>query len=309
MVKTLSFFFNIDRTYITGISSSPDGFSLDYIDSTIDQINLENIYSEESKNGIAQLNKFIQEMEFKPTRVTATLPAETVFVTKFPGKKDYKPEEFKKLVDFEIRNAYPQFNLKDFDISLIPFKESKDYKQMMLAVIIQQADYKIIKEILEPIGLEITKFEISQFNAHNSLIFNYPEMREKNVAILGIQGQFLDLSVINGNELIYYNLSSIDSIDKIGEVFEREYNKIIKSYVDTIDACYFFGAGLNKNISMSLWETAMMLSIFEAKRLNPFRMMKTSLDSRHKEYCSRTFHIYPACAGATLPPWHDVIKI
>jgi hypothetical protein len=309
MVKTLSFFFNIDRTYITGISSSSAGFSLDYIDSTIDQINFEKLDSEESRNGIAQLNKFINEMEFKPTRITATLPAETVFVTKFPGRKDFTPDEFRKLVALEIRNAYPQFNFEDFDISLIPFKESKDKKQMMLAVIVQQSDYTIINEILEPIGIEISKFEISQFNAHSSFIFNYPEMKSKNVAILGIQGQFVDLSVIRGNELIYYNLSSIDSPDRVGEVFEREYNKIIQSYTDSIDACYFFGSGLNKNISLALWETSMMLGIYEAKRLNPFRMLKTNLDSRHREYCSRTFHIYPACVGGTMPPWHEVIKI
>jgi hypothetical protein len=309
MVKTLSFFFNVDRTYLTGISSSPDGFSLDYIDSTIDQINFENLDCEESRNGIAQLNKFIQEMEFKPTRITATLPAETVFITKFPGKRDFTTEEFRKLVALEIRNAYPQFNFEDFDISLIPFKESKDKKQMMLAVIVQQSDYSIINEILEPLGIKISKYEISQFNAHSSFLFNYPEMREKNVAIIGVQGQFLDLSVIQGNELIYYNLSSIESIDRVGQVFEREYNKIIQSYTDNIEACYFFGTGLNKNISLSLWETAMMLGIYEAKRLNPFRMMKTSLDGRHRDYCSRTFHIYPACVGGTFPSWHDIIKL
>lgn len=309
MVKTLSFFFNIDRTYVTGISSSPDGFSLDYIDSTIDQINFENLDCEESRNGVAQLNKFIQEMDFKPTRITATLPAETVFITKFPGRIDFTADEFKKLVSLEIRNAYPQFNFNDFDISLVPFKESKDKKQMMLAVIIQQSDYTIINEILEQLGIEVSKFEISQFNAHSSFLFNYPEMKEKNVAIIGIQGQFLDLSVINNNQLLYYNLSSIDSTAKVGEVFEREYNKIIQSYIDTIDACYFFGSGLNKNISLALWETSMMLGIYEAKRLNPFRMMKTSLDNRNKEYCSRAFHIYPACVGGIFPSWHEVIKL
>src|SRR5690606_8724237 len=126
---------------------------------------------------------------------------------------------------------------------------------------------------------------------------------------LSVQGQFMDISVLQKGKPIYYNLIALTDFKEIGELFEKEFTKIVPDYVSALDACYFFGAGLNKPVSMMLWETASLIGIYEAKRLNAFRMMKTNLSEREQQYCSRTLHIFPACTGAGLPSQHKIIKV
>ncbi len=305
MSKTLSVFFNIDRTYLTVVEHTPKGLSLDYINSTKNRINFENLGA--SLEGINELHEMFDKLPEGIVRTTVTVPAEGVMVTQFPGRKNLSNSDLQKLINLELRQIYPQFNFEDFKITITPFLANNN-KQTMLAVIIPMEDYETINRIMEPLNLPITNIEISQLNAHSCFIYNYPEMVDKTVALLSVQSQFMDFSIIKNGSPAYYSLSSISNPELVGEVFENEYNKIIPSVFDSLDAVYFFGSGLNKNVSMALWETSMLLGIMESKRLNAFRMMLSNLDRRDREYCSRTFQLYPACVGGCLPTKHEHIK-
>jgi len=305
--KTLSIFLNTDRVYITGLVIEEKRAILEYIDSTNHHFDFENTNSPESKNALGEIEVILNELPFKPDRLTVTIPSESIFVTKFPIKANFTDIEYKKLIEFEIRQNLPQFNYNDFYIKIIPIEKGNE--QFALAMIYLKNDFNFLQQFFSQFDLKVSNFEISQLAAHNSFMFNYPEMREKNVLIIGLQGLFLDYTVINNGNMLYYNLNSLPSPSQIGEITEKEYNKIVGNITQTIDACYFFGGSLNKDLSMALWETSMMLGIMEAKRLNPFRMMTTNLDKRHKEYCSRTFHIFPPCIGSALKDWHKVIVI
>jgi hypothetical protein len=309
MKKILSVFFNIDRTYLTGLTLDESGISLDYINSTIHHVDLENIKTEESKNGVSELNKYFFEMDFDPDEISVTLPSESVLVTKFPGKKDMSDEELKQLLNLEIRQMYPQCDEADFTRYVIPLLPQNPKLHQMMAVIVPNEDFKVIDDLMQILSKPVSKFEITQLNSHTSFLYNYPEMASKTVLFISIQGQFMDISVLENGLPVYYNLIALTDYTKSGEILENEYAKIVPDYVKSVDACYFFGAGLNKQISLLLWETASLLGIFEAKRLDAFRMVRTNLTKREKEYCSRTLHIYPACIGACLQSQHKIIKI
>ncbi len=306
MSKTLSVFFNIDRTYLTVIEHTANGLSLEYVNSTKSRINFENLGA--SIKGVDELHELFNQLPDGIARATVTMPAEGVMVAQFPGRSDLSKKDLEKLVSLEIRQIYPQFNFEDFKITLTPFLASNTKKQTMLAVIIPLEDYETINRIMEPLNLPITNIEISQLNAHSCFLYNYPEMRDKTVALLSVQNQFMDFSIVKNGTPAYYSLSNISRIDAIGEVFENEYNRIVPSLFDSIDAVYYFGSGLTKDVSMMLWETSMLLGIMESKRLNAFRMMLSNLDKRDKEYCSRAFQLYPACVGGCMPARHDFIK-
>lgn len=308
MKKVLSIFFNIDRVYLTGLSIEEGGISLDYINSTIHHVDIENIKTDESRNGVAELSKFFFEMDFDPDEISVTLPSESVLVTKFPSKKEITDEEISELLNLEIRQMYPSCDQNDFTTYIVPLLPANEKLHQMVAVIVPKEDFKVIDEVLQIINRPVVKFDITQLNAHTAFLFNYPEMFDKNVLLVSVQGQFMDVSVLSGGQPIYYNLVALPDYNKTGELLEKEYAKIVPAYTDTLDACYFFGAGMTKPVSMMLWETASLLGIFEAKRLNAFRMLKGNLTKREKEYCSRTLHIYPACVGAALPSQHKVIN-
>ncbi|GAB1370318.1 hypothetical protein MASR1M45_03780 [Candidatus Kapaibacterium sp.] len=309
MKKILSVFFNIDRVYLAGLTLDESGVSLDYINSTIHHVDLENINTEESVNGIAELNKFFFEMNFDPDEVSVTLPSESVLVAKFPGKKDMTEDELKRLLNLEISQVYPQCDEEDFSKYVIPLTPNDDKLYQIMSVIVPNEDFNAINQVLQILNRPVFRYDITQLNAHTCFLYNYPEFINKTVLFVFIQGQFMDISVLQNGAPIYFNLTALTDFNQIGEILEHEHAKIVPSYVSEIDACFYFGTGINKQVSLTLWETASLLGIFEAKRLNAFRMLKTSLSKREKEYCSRTFHIFPACVGAALVPQHTILRV
>lgn len=309
MRRTLSIFFNIDRTYLTGVSKVGSTLSLDYINSTIHKIDFENTQSEETQNGMTELMNIISEMDFKPDEISVTLPSESVLVSKFPGNTNMNEKSLKALVALELRQTYPQFNFDDFSIQLVPMTVQKSKKQMMLAVIITKEDLKTIEDLLEPLGKKISKFDISQMNAHSAFIYNYPEFRAGNIMILGLQGQFMDISVVMDGLPAYYNLIRYDGLGSLQEKIENEYNQIVPNVCDNLDAMLYFGSGMTKTVATELINISSQLDIADTKRLNGFRLMKSSLDERQREYCSRTLQIYPACIGGCLPTKHTIMTL
>lgn len=308
MGRIISIYFNIDRTYLTVVNNTPSGLSLDYVNSTNHRVDIENFNSEESNLGITELYKIFNEINMELSILTVTLSSETIPVTQFPGTPDLSKSDLLELAEFELKQIYPHFNFTDFSVSIVPFEPRKNGSMSYFASFMPKENHDIIEQILAPLNLPIKNIEVSQFNAHSAFLYNYPEMADKVVAILGYQGQFLDLSVLKNGKPIYYNLSSLSNENDIPDIIDKEYNKLIADYVDQVDAAYYFGNALNKVNSIMMWESCSLMMVMEAKRLNAFRMMKSSLDQRQKDYCSRVFHLYPPCIGGCMPSKHEVIK-
>jgi len=308
MDSILSVFFNIDRTYIGIVTPSLKGLSLNYINSTDHRIDLENFDDYESEQGTEELKKMIRPLRKKISKITVTIPAEFVLVSQFPGKSGMVHDDLRKLIALEIRQAFPQFNPDDFGSNLIPMETKDPTKSMMMAVIIPQNILQNCLTVLKSLKLPISNVEISQLNAHSAFLYNYPESADKTVMIMGLQDQFIDLSVIKEGKPAYYNLVSFSDKNKIGDIFKEEYNKLLKDTVDSIDAVYLFGTGLTKEVYAMAWETIMDQGI-EVGRLNAFRMVESTLTEREKEYCARTMHLFPPVIGGSFPAYHEQIKL
>lgn len=308
MSKTISIFFNTDKTYLTYVEKQKDGLELLYLNSTESRIDLEYADSDESVAGMQELSAMIDDIGKEFDRVTLTLPAESVFVSKIPGSADLSPKDLKKLVNFEIRQTFPQFSFEDFTTTVTPLAPTLDGKVMILCVIVPNDILQAATNIISSLNHRINSIEISQLSAHSAFRYNYPELADKNIVLASIQNQFIDISLSKNGVPAYYALASFSSNDQIGEVVEREFQKILSESAETLDGAFFFGNNLNKDIFMACWETSMIVGI-EAKRLNPFRMMRSPLGRREREYCARTFQIYPPCVGGSLPSYHHRIKL
>jgi hypothetical protein len=179
---------------------------------------------------------------------------------------------------------------------------------MMMGIIIPAFDYNACAKILKPVTKYIDKIEVSQFNAHSAFLYNYPEKAKNTVVLVGIQSNFVDISLVKNGKPVYYNLARLDSPDQIGELCENEFNKLTEEYVDVIHNSMFFGSALTKDMLIQTWEISMMLGI-ESEKLNAFRMTTTQLDERRREYCSRVSHIFAPCVGACVPAYHERYKL
>lgn len=306
MELTLSVYFGNDRTYLTLVKPKEDGLELVYLNATSSHIDLDNI--ENSQSGVLELNKILDDINHDIGQLTVTLPSENVLVTKFPSKPNITLDELKKLVNLEIRQNFPQYNHDDFTSTTIKFAPKLDGVSMDIAVIIPKQNYISCKKILEKIKVPISNTEISQFNAHNAFLFNYPDYTDKTVVLIGIYSQFIDFSVMTDTKPLYYNLLNFKEENEFGKILENEINKLLNEYVNFIDAVYFFGSNLNKELYTTAKEGLKGI-VMETGKFNAFRMLSTHLDIRDKEYSSRTAHIYPPCIGACIKPYHERLKI
>lgn len=304
----LSIYFNTDRTYLTLVREAPKGLALEYINSTEHPILLENPESETSILGFKELEKYLYDIKSNVTRVAVTLPSENVLVTQFTSESDEDLDELTKIVDKEIRNIYPQFTYQNFTSSIVPLGFELNGLRNMMAIIISKQDFESCKKFLHNFNLAVDIVEISQLNAHSAFIYNYPEHLKKNVAIIGIQNQFVDLSIIKNTQPIYYNLLNFKNKKEIPFVCDNELAVFQNKYDIPVEEIFLFGIGLNKQI---LTETEELFTHKEVKvsRMNAFRMMSTFLSDREKEYCRRTAHLYPPCIGACINPYHKRYKI
>lgn len=307
MKSGLSIYFNIDRAYLAILSQNEKGLNLDYIDATRNKIDLEYTDDPESQAGIKEIYDFIEKVKSKINHISITIPAESVFVTQFPGKQGMSNDQLNKLVNLEIKQAFPQYNTDEFVSNIYPLEQDKNDRSMMLASIMQRDIIDTLKELFKDY-LPVSNIEISQINAHTAFSYNYPDSMDKTIMIMGIQDQFIDLSLIKNTKPAYYNLLSFSNKEKLGEMIEEEYNKLKEEVSETIDGIYFFGTGLTKDLYFQAWEMAAFLDL-QTNRLNAFRMITTDLDQRAQEYCSRMQHVLPPCIGAAIPDYHNRIRL
>lgn len=304
----LSVYFNTDRTYLTLVREGPKGLALEYINTTTNPIFLENPESDISKKGFDELEKYMNIMKSSVSRVAVTLPSENVLVTQFTSESEDDLDELTKIVDKEIRNIYPQFTYQNFSSTIVPLGYEPNGLRNMMAIIISKQEFEACKKFLQKFNLAVDNVEISQLNAHSAFIYNYPEIAEKNIAIIGLQNQFIDLSILNKTQPVYYKLLNFRKKFDVPFVCENEIKHYMEKYGNNVDEIFMFGIGLTQDILNQTKEIFNEMNINTAK-MNSFRMMSTYLSKREIEYCRRTSHIYPPCIGACINPYHKRFKI
>jgi len=308
MDLTLSVFFNIDRTYLTVVERTNRGLNLVYVNSTSSPVNIDHINEPSFIEASRELDSILKSIELKINRLTCTIPSETVLVSLFPGRTGISESELLQLVNLEIRQSYPQFGVENFSSSVIPLAPMINKRQMVLAVILLKQDFEVYSKLLYPLNLPVDNIEISQLNAHSAFIYNYPEISIKNIALLGVQSRFIDISLLSGKAPVYYNLVSLPDLEKFGDSLEKEFDKLTSDYISHLDGLYFFGTGL-KAEHIEIAKEKLSKKIPLIGRLNAFRMMTTSLSQREREYCSRVSHIFPPCIGGCFPAYHEHIQL
>lgn len=310
MKNILSVNFAAKRTYISVLQPSPKGLILRSINSVDYSLSPDSSDPITEQPGAVELRNILSEIEYEIGRVSVTLDAKLFFATQIPGNEEMNISDLKQLVQLEIRTAFPESNPDDFATTLVPPATKKDGKQSVTALICSKKILQSCKDLLAVLDKPVQFIDAAHFAGHNAFLYNYPDQAEKTVALMSIQDQIIELSVIHKGQPAYYNQLQLKDKAKIADLCINEFEKIRDEYVDKIDAAYFFGEELNidmlSDVQSAVEKTAMPIHI---GRLNAFRMIRGIEDKKIKEYCVRAAHIYPACIGGNIPSYHQFIEL
>lgn len=299
--RILSIYNSLNYTYSALVKNHPNGLELDWI-STIDTpFDYNENDTEFEEKSIEQFKNQFEEIKDKVDEISIVFPSEMIMVSQFPISANTVENNIKALLQIEISKAYPKLDINDFEIKTYTLNQYSDNTQKIMCVIIPEIDIKRYEEFFGNYGKKIISTNISQISAINSFIYNYPELRQSLTAIVGIQGNFLDFSVIDKSEIIYYNLLSYQQESEIPQILTLEMKQVNTSIPSSIEnGIYCYGEDLSNELFSEISESLSIHNI-GIHKLNAFRMIRTSLGEREKEYCKKVSQIFPPVIGASFP--------
>lgn len=294
MEKTISMYFGTERTYIVRIEPGEKGLELCDIGVVAETVKSDTDYLD----ALMRLESFLPDMSNGTVTATIAVPVDNIFVHQFPAIDTSDTSQLRRMLEFEIKHAYPQHSFDDFTSAVYPMAPRLDGTSMMLAIMMEKKYLMACEFILTMTGVPLKNIQASHFASHGALLYNYPDAKNCICVVIGIQENYCDLSVLKNGELAYYNLLSLSSPDDFASACEKEIEKLLSGYVSYIDSAFCYGPGLTKDI---LEKAQNSLSI-PIQRLNPFRLMSSKLQSSdEKEFCGKAAHLFVVPVGAALP--------
>jgi hypothetical protein len=307
MDKALCAFCSPERTYLAIVEPKSKGLELDFIATTSVPIDLENLETSTSEQGLNEFYEIANKINSEYDLINFSIPIENTIVSEFPARPNITNDEITSIINIEIRQNYPQFNPQEFPTYLFELSPRKN-QPFFLSIIIPKLVFTNLKAIANKLNKPVQKIEISQINAHNAFLYNYPEERDKTSALFNIADKFIDFSLLKGTDFIWYSLIKYNFPDEIPQLINDRLNELSKEINFQIDSMFFFGSGLNKILFNKISNTFSRKN-YVVKRLNAFRMFTTRVDETTKAICARLAHHFPACIGSAIPDFHKRIKI
>lgn len=307
MKKVLSIFFNTDRTYIAKVANHPNGLILEYLNATNLPIDLDSLHTDEQIEAFTEIDKIIEQAGTDFDNMSIVFPADSLLISQMPSKKGITREEIMSLISIELKRTFPSLNITNFQIQIFQLGDNKSKVNKQIAVVYQNNDLSVFEQYFQKYEKEINFPYVSQIAAANCFMYNYPELKDKNAAVVGIQNNYLDFCVLSNGNLVSFGLENYSSLEQIPIALEHQIEKALNEIIDDLSGgIYFYGRDINQQTFISCWETAMIFGA-EGKRLGTFRMLKSELDQRDLEYTYKTAQYYAPCIGATIPLYFDSI--
>jgi hypothetical protein len=121
--------------------------------------------------------------------------------------------------------------------------------------------------------LKLNIIDIDHFSAEKTLLINYPEILEHDIAFIGLREHSLDASVIHNGEMSDYRSFQYDS-DADPAKYIKEYLRYLKQRENSVPAALLLhGTDVTKNLVLSLRKET---GIGQTLALNALRNLKSS---------------------------------
>ncbi len=307
MKRVLSIFLNTDRTYITKILNAPDGLKLEYLNATDTPVDLDSLHTDEQTQAFDEIDLIIEKCGNDFDNISIIFPADSLLISQMPSKKGITREEIMNLIGIELKRAFPNLNISNFQIQVFQLSENKSKVNKQIAVVYQNNDLSVFEQYFSKYEKEINFPYVSQIAAANCFMYNYPELHNKNAAIVAVQNNYIDFCVISNGNFVYFGLENYSTPDQIPTALESQIEKVMNEIVDDLaGGIFYYGKDINQQTFINCWETAMIFGA-EGKRLGSFRMLKSDLEERDVDYTIKTAQHYAPCIGAAIPLYFDSI--
>ncbi len=250
----------------------------------------------EGQGGVEQftelLSAFMKVNQVKARKVSVALDTGLLFIIRIPIEAGLTRSEIGERLIWELSQYFPGAGPKDFisDITTLTEVEGGKWKEV-LSVSVKRASAMALRKILSQLVLELSILDADHFSADTALRLNYPDTYRKQVALVGIKENRVDVSVLRNGTLATYRYFCVQSnkeiIEQVGAL-SRE--------TQGIQSITTYGPYLDNDLLVQIRRGAALL----VEALNPLRHLTISDTLRLADHLSMPSYRFASAVGVAL---------
>jgi Tfp pilus assembly PilM family ATPase len=290
--------FIIERTHVTAveIAHSPRGKTLTAAGSFDSSINFDSpdIYHEagmatRERTLVKEIQAFMKTIGAGAHFFSFGLNSKMAMVQSIPIEQSLTDEEFNVHLQWELQNFYPDANPEQFIImpyALVNDAGEPDSRAMIVAV--RKSFLNFLNGVCEKLNGSLHIVDIDHFCAENCITFSSPHIASKRTAVIGIDEETFDASLLIGGKN-----SHIQTIQRNGDDFSA-----IDQYARerNVDAIYVHG----RIITPEMVEQLQQFTSYPVELSDPFRKVALPATLINLEEIKTKRQEYTAAVGLAV---------
>jgi Tfp pilus assembly PilM family ATPase len=227
----------------------------------------------------------------KRSKISVALDNASVILLSFPMDSSLNQVQQNGHVHWELSNFVDDFKPNAYVSDVHVLRTwARDRVVEVLAVSVKRSLVYNIQQMLSERKLDLDIIDTNHFGAQHALLMNYPDVRTKSVALVGVTRNRIDAGVISNGRLRDYRYT-INSSSEYVSIWLQELSKEFP-----ITDMFFHGPEVTHELIKTL-----RASIHQSiTLLNPFRTLRISPSfSEFDKYIGQE-HRFAACVGIAV---------
>ncbi|MCX7984846.1 MAG: pilus assembly protein PilM [Bacteroidetes bacterium] len=242
-----------------------------------------------------ELLNIIRRQKLLAEYVSFAVPTRSVFINVIPLDASLTTAEVPSYLQWEFSQYYPDKDPKEmiFDYHSLPAVSGEAHQTFIAGV--PRALIKLLQKLAQSIRLKLCIVDIDQFSTEKTLLINYPEIADHDIALIGIRPGQVDGSLIHNGEMADYRLYKLEQNELPTKVI-RDYLQYIKNkFSTTPEALLLHGTHFTQNYVTVLRNETGITQTVSLNSLRKLRKAETIPPQTLKEN-----HRYASAIGVAL---------
>ena len=193
--------------------------SLDYIESFSA---LPNDTSGLKEKLVQDLRSIRKDGGIDAPNISFCLNSRCVFIHSFPQDETFSKPERENHIAWELSNYLAPSKYEDYVTAIAKLDDLPTLGTvLMLSASARRELVSLLKEIASQLDLNLVVIDVDHFGAEHALKWNYSEIENETVALLGFNGQRVEASVLRNGKSIQYYWGEVREVGASPNIFRQ----------------------------------------------------------------------------------------
>jgi hypothetical protein len=176
--------------------------SQDYSEALFSKPNGDGRVAKDLENDLRSIRK---TGEIDAPNISFCLDSRWVFIHSFPLDMDFSEAERTDHISWELSNYLTDSRLDDYVTATAALLEMPALRaSTILSASAKRELISLLRDVASRLNLEVIVIDVDHFGAEHTLRWNYPEIEQETVSLVGIKSDGIDLSIFqNGRPVLY----------------------------------------------------------------------------------------------------------